>query len=132
MRRVFSSGVLRYSLTVDYHRLVVEVDPEIHRFYRALIPKYYVCRPQRYAPHITVVRGEYPRTGAWGKYEGQSVDFEYETYLHHNGVYWWVNCYSPTLIDIRLELGLPSSYYLTRPPDDTECFHSTLGNSKKL
>lgn len=132
MRRLPSSGVLRYSIDGSYHRLVVEMDPEIHRLYRALIPKYYVCRPQKYAPHITVVRGEQPLTGAWGKHEGKGIDFEYETYLHYNGIYWWINCHSVALTSIRLELGLPSSYYLTRPPDDAECFHSTIGNSKKL
>lgn len=125
-----SEGTLDYSVTDGYYRLVVLVDRELHRFYRSLIPPYYTCRPQRYPPHITVVRGENPKTGVWGKYQGTLVEFSYDSFLHHDGVYWWFNCFSDRLTQVRLELGLPSSYRLTRPPDGTECFHSTVGNSK--
>ncbi len=127
-----SLGALDYCVKDDYYRLVVLVDPELHRFLRSLVPPYYVCRPQKYPPHITVVRGEKPKTEAWGKYQGTMVEFSYETFLHHNDVYWWFNCYSDRLTEIRLELGLPPSYRLTRPPDGADCFHSTVGNSKVL
>lgn len=127
-----STGTLQYSVKDDYYRLVVLVDPELHRFFRSLVPKQYVCQPQRYPPHITVVRGEKPLTDAWLKHQGQAVTFDYDSYLHHDEVYWWFNCHSPHLLNIRIELGLPSSYRLTRPPDGTDCFHSTIGNSKRL
>jgi hypothetical protein len=126
-----SVGTIDYSVVNGYHRMVVLVDPELHRFFRSLVPPHNVCRPQRYPPHITVVRGEIPETDAWGKYQGTSVKFYYENFLHHDGVYWWFNCYSTFLTDVRLELGLPRSYHLTRPPNGAECFHSTIGNSKR-
>ena len=126
-----SSGTLEYSIKGDYYRLVVLVDPELHRFFRSTIPKYYICKPQRYAPHITVVRGETPCTDAWDRHAGALVNFEYDPYLHHDGMYWWFNCYSDLLTSVRLELGLAASHKLTSPPDGTECFHSTIGNSKK-
>lgn len=66
----------------------------------------------------------------WGRYKGIKAEFEYDSYLHCDGIYWWFNCFSKALTDIRLELGLPASYHLTRPPDGTECFHSTVGNRK--
>lgn len=127
-----SSGILEYSVKDDYYRLVVLVDPELHRYLRSLVPPYHVCRPQKYPPHITVVRGEPPQAGVWGKFQGTSVEFYYENFIHHDGVYWWINCYSEALTSLRLELGLPASYHLTRPPDGTECFHSTIGNAKDL
>jgi len=126
-----SKGLFEYRVVDGYHRLVVLVDPELHRYLRALVPRGATCNRPRYAPHITVVRGEVPpRLDLWGKLEGQEVEFEYSDFIHHDGTYWWINCFSSTLIDVRLELGLPSSYRLTRPPDGTECFHSTIGNSK--
>jgi len=129
--RLASEGQLKYSVDDGYYRLVVIVDPELHRLFRSLVPRYYICRPQRYPPHITVVRGEAPKTDAWERHAGRSIQFEYDTYLHYDGTYWWFNCYSDLLTSIRLELGLPSSYRLTRPPDGAECFHSTIGNSKE-
>lgn len=128
MRR--SVGTLDYSIKDGYHRLVVEVDPELPRLFRALMPRYYVCRPQRYSPHITVVRGEQPQTSEWGLHAGRLVEFEYDPYVHYDGTYWWFECYSDFLVEIRLGLGLPSSYRTTRPPNGKECFHSTIGNSK--
>jgi hypothetical protein len=130
MGKEVSSGLLDYSVKDGYHRLVVLVDPELHRLFRSLVPRYYVCRPQKYPPHITVVRGEQPRTDEWGKYQGSLVEFTYDPWLFHDGVYWWFNCWSDFLVEVRLGLGLPSSYHLTRPPDGAECFHSTIGNSK--
>lgn len=106
-------------------RLVVLVDTELARYYRSQIPKSMVCRAGRYAPHITVVRNE-----PYEKDLQDPVEFEYDPYIHFNGVYWWLNCFSPTLISVRLELGLPASTDLTRPPDGSECFHMTVGNTK--
>lgn len=125
-----SQGSLEYSVKDGYFRLVVLVDPELHRFFRSLVPKYYTCHPQRYSPHITVVRGERPKTSAWERHKGELVAFQYDPYLHHDGRYWWFNCFSDRLTTFRLELGLPLSYHLSRPPTGEECFHSTVGNSK--
>ena len=128
-----SKGPLRYSYEGDVgHKLIVEVDPEIASFYRSLIPKYHKLNPQRYRPHISVVRKEVPiNMECWGKYEGDLVEFEYSNEVHHGTVYWWLNAFSYKLEEIRLELGLPVSTEYTRPPGDyIKCFHITIGNNK--
>lgn len=128
-----SLGTLDYSLSDGYYRLVVSVDPELHRYYRSRIPKSFVCNPQRYPPHITVVRGEVPPLkDLWGRYQGRQVCFDYSPEIRNDETYWWLNCYAQVLTDIRLELGLPASYHLTRPPSGEECFHTTIGNRKTL
>ena len=129
-----SKGTLRYS----YHegdvgfKLILEVDPGITSFYCSLIPKHITLNPQRYAAHISVVRKEQSvNMNYWGLYEGQQVEFEYETYIYHGKVYWWLNAFSTRLEEIRLELGLPVTSEYTRPPDGfVKCFHITLGNTK--
>src|SRR4051812_11826880 len=70
-----STGILRYSQDGDTYRLVVEVDPELSRYYRSMIPKCVETNKPRWAPHITVVRPEKEvplDLTAWGKYEGRS------------------------------------------------------------
>jgi hypothetical protein len=122
-----STGILRYG----HEKLIVEVDPGISAFYKSLIPKCYILNPQKYAPHISVVRHEQPNMENWGKYDGQPVEFFYSNIVHRGTVYWWLNAFSNRLEEIRLELGLPVSSPYTRPPDGFEkCFHITLGNSK--
>lgn len=125
-----SEGKLDYSLP---HKLVVLIDRGICDFYRKLIPPSYVCRPQMYAPHITVVRKELPpNMEFWGKYQNDLVSFSYDPYIHYNGTYWWLNVDCPRLTEIRTELGLEPWTELTRPPDGCEWFHTTIGNSKKI
>lgn len=126
-----SEGQLEYSVVEGYHRLVVNVDPELHRYLRHQIPKTFSCQRPKFPPHITVVRGETPLTNKWNDHNGKTVSFSYDPYIHYKEPYWWINCWSKALTDIRLELGLPTSYHLSRPPDGTDCFHSTIGNSKR-
>lgn len=127
-----SSGILRYSIVgPEYYKLIVEVDPEISKYYSKMVPKYYKCNPQRYLPHITVVRKEVPPIlDKWGAYEGKTIVFLYEPEIQYNGIYWWINCYSNFLENIREELGLPVYSKYNSPPDFKRCFHMTVGNSK--
>lgn len=129
-----SNGILKYSKSDVGFKLIVEVDPGIALFYRALIPKYITFNPQRYAPHISVVRNEIPpNIQYWGKYENQEVEFTYSNVIKNGKVYWWLDAFSNQLEDIRVELGLPISSEYTRPPDGFEkIFHITIGNQKDL
>jgi len=130
-----SKGTLRYSHTGDAgFKLVLEVDPGIASFCRSMMPKYITLNPQRYAPHISVVRHEHSvNMEYWGKYEGQQVEFEYTNYVHNGRVYWWINAFSTRLEEIRAELGLTVHDKYTQPPDGyTKCFHITLGNTKPI
>lgn len=125
-----SDGILHYGST----KLIVKVDPGIAYFYRSLIPKSIDIDPQKYKPHISVVRNETPvNMENWGKYENEKVEFSYSPIIHNGQVYWWINVFSIELEEIRLELGLPVSSQYTQPPDGfIKCFHITLGNCKRF
>jgi hypothetical protein len=130
-----STGILRYALTEQHgFKLVAEIDPELARYYRALIPKWIDTNPQKYRAHISAVRKETPvKMEHWERYEGQEVEFLYSPIVHHGEVYWWLNCFSKRLEEIRLELGLPVDSPYTRPPDGmAKTFHTTIGNMKRL
>ena len=127
-----SSGILRYTRTDTSLKLVVEIDKELTRYYRALIPKYIKSSPQMYAPHISLVRKEIPpNMEVWDKYEGQEIDFFYENIVYFGDVYCWLNVFSKRFEEIRAELGLRVESIYTLPPEGfVKCFHTTLGNFK--
>jgi len=130
-----STGKLRYGRGESGgFKLIVEVDPEIVRYYRSLIPPWIKTNPQMYAPHISVVRREIPASMEnWGRYDGENLTFTYSNFVYNGEVYYWLNAYSTRLEEIRLELGLPVSTQYTRPPGDfVKAFHITLGNLKIL
>lgn len=136
MTLYWSKGVLKYNQPTDTvgYRLVVDIDPEITDYYRALIPPWKgKLNKQMYAPHISVVRKEIPPLPEfWGRYEGEVIEFAYDNVIHSSPTYWWLNCFSKRLEDIRLELGLPVDSPYTLPPEGfAKCFHSTLGNFKE-
>lgn len=125
-----STGTLCYSIG-EPHKLIVEVDPGLVDLYRALVPPYVRLRRQRWPGHITVVREEVvPRLDRWGSRQGQEVEFEFDPIVACDDKYHWLNVRCPLLIEVRRELGLPDMSALSRPPDGSDCFHITLGNSK--
>ena len=134
MRLFKSSGPLRYSIQEGYgYRLVVDVDPGIHELARALIPK--AARVQRpmYPPHISVVRKQVPtRLEHWGRHEGREVEFEYCTRVFNDHTYWWLRVFCKELEDVRVELGLEPHSSWTVAPDGRRCFHTTVGNTKRV
>jgi hypothetical protein len=91
--------------------------------------------------HISIVRGERPtNVGAWNKYNGVSINFEYSPIVQTNGAHYWLPVISDDLDEIRRELGLAdvsrsfskndSSNYIfhngrriVKPPQ----FHLTIG-----
>ena len=126
-----STGQLHYSLGA-YHRLVVNIDPEIGRYYRSLFPKYVQINSPLYPAHISVVRHEIvPNLSLWGKYEGEPIVFCYDGAIHSNGTYYWLDCFCRRLEEIRQELGLVvESLYTTPPEGFLKVWHTTLGNTK--
>lgn len=124
---ISSFGQLVYS-----DKLIVEVDPEIGRYYRWFLPKSWRMHRPLYAPHISVIRGEaiqYPEF--WGKYNNVEIAYEYDTIIHCNEVYAWLEVRSEFLKNIRLELGLPPTSNVTKSPDQQHEFHITLANNKR-
>lgn len=132
-RTLKSVGLLRYSVNQGKYSLVVDVDSGIVNLARALIPSYIKLNRQKYSPHITVVRNEIPpNLDKWGLYDGKEIEFEYSSFVKSGLIYWWLNAYCDELRKIRVEQGLPPTSELTRPPDDADCFHITIGNTKGI
>lgn len=131
-----SSGTLHCEFIENYgFKAYVEVDKEIINYYRSLIPKYITYQPQKYPPHISVVRYETPDLNVWNKYtkKKEEIDFSYEGTVKFGQMYLWLNCFSKRLEEFRLELGLPVESKYTLPPEGfTKCFHCTIGNMKGL
>lgn len=131
-----STGILRYSQEEGYYRLVVNIDKELARYYFSLIPKWYDINRPKWLPHVTVVRPikETPIIfDAWGRYEGEKVEFQYDGTVYSGKVYFWLNVFCKRLEVIRAELGLEVSSPYTRPPEGyKKCFHSTIANMKDL
>lgn len=131
-----SVGKLRYSLTDGLHtrtpyKLIVEVDPELARFYRGLIPAEFAVRKPKYPPHISLVRNiTPPNLDAWGRHEGREIGFEYDGWIYNDETYWWLNILSEDCETIREELGLPKWGYPTLSPDNRHIFHCTIANMK--
>lgn len=130
--RYKSEGTLVYSIDERVgHKLHVEIDPGIAATYRALIPKTARAQVPRFAPHISVIRKEsIPRLDLWGNHEGERIEFEYESTIFQDEIYFWLRCYSQRLIEIRQELGLSDLSDLARPPDLFDSFHTTIANKK--
>jgi hypothetical protein len=129
---MFSSvGTLVYS--ENPYKLIVNVDNEIGNYYRWFIPKALQVQKPMYSSHISTVRNEVPpNLNVWGKYQGTEIAFEYEPFIYNDELYYWLNAYSPTLEEIRVELGLPTLSEFTRSPDGKHRFHITIGNTKHL
>ena len=126
VQRFPSTGVLEYK---GDNRCVLNISPDLCRYYKSLIPKSQSVQPQMFPCHITVVRTgkEEPlNREAWGRYEGEVVPFEYENAVSRGSVYYTLNAWSERLEEIREELGLPR----TRTGYDE--FHITIGNTKNV
>lgn len=121
-----SKGILDYS---GENRLVLNIDLGINAYYRALIPKSLPNLKPRYAAHITVVR-EYKEKVInrefWGKYQDEEVEFYYSPEIRCEGNYFWLDCFSTRLEEIRSELGLPLVSIREPPFPWKKRFHTTL------
>lgn len=127
-----SVGIIKYH--TNPYKLIVEVDPEISRYYRSLIPKSHRVQSQMYKPHISVVRKEIPNNvdKLWFKYENKKVEFQYSNYIFNGEIYYWLNVYSDFLIEIRKELNLNIINNFKMYENEKYRFHITLGNIKHL
>jgi hypothetical protein len=113
-------------------RCVVEVDDDIARFYRALIPKSKKWLKPMYATHITVVRTgiESVDPSLWGYMDGVEIPFTYDPYIWIARKYIWLDAFSSELEGIRENLGLPRHRMPHPLGMDVSCFHITIANMK--
>jgi hypothetical protein len=130
-----SSGKIVYE---ENYCVKLLIEQNILDYYFKLIPKYFNANKPRWPAHITIVREkdkletEIPSKPEFlGKYEGEYIDFCYYGNMRHEGRYFWLECYSVRLEQIRLELGLLAKSQITIPPKGfKKTFHSTIGNLK--
>jgi hypothetical protein len=126
-----SSGKLKYS--IDPIKLILQVDRGISDYYASTVPKYIKLKRQAFPAHISVVRNATPpNMEFWNKYDGNEINFQYENYIYNDNTYYWLNCYSVELENIRSELGLQPYGDVTLSPDFKHRFHITIGNVKSL
>jgi hypothetical protein len=129
-----SSGTLKYYR--DPFKCIVEVSQDLADFYKSLIPKVHKVNRQGWPAHISVVRNRNPPEfdiSVWGKYENEIVEFEYDPVVYWDEKYWWINCYSRRLEEIRKELKVLDNYeYIKLPSGYYKRWHITIGNSKVI
>lgn len=126
-----STGILAYdpqAKGIDPRAwwLILRTCPDLARYQRRWLKMFHRARFTVQKPawnsHVSIVRGEDPPNAeAWGRHEGESVEFEYEQVLHTNGVHYWLEVECSRLSELRVELGL--SALPSRP------FHLTVGNN---
>lgn len=135
---VKSVGKLRYSPQLlgadsvsESWWLVVDCDPDIGAYYRALYRlQHHDCRKllrPAWREHISVIRNEEPpedRKYLWKKYDGQQVEFTFRQGVRTEGFYFWLDVDCDEVLNIREELGLP------RDPEFP--LHLTIGNATLL
>jgi hypothetical protein len=133
---LYAKGKLNYTMDRVGHRLVVSLSRSFGNYYRSLVPEDLPIQGTRFPPHITVVRAgrDIPTDlGAWGRYEGEVVEFAYPSYIHVGRDYYWLEVWCARLEDIRVELGLGRISEWTKPPGGRDrCFHTTIGNRKHV
>ena len=124
-------GILRASCEKGLYRMALDVDPAIAEYARSLIPAYHRVQKPKFPPHMSVVRQREPLVD-FERFSGEVVSFRYAMGLHNDDTYWWLIADSQRLREIRSELGPPELAWCCRPPDDTECFHITVANTKTV
>jgi hypothetical protein len=136
MNLFFSKGVIRYEgSTTDPFKVFVQVNSEITRLARALIPPYMPFNYPRYEPHISVVRKETPDPAKWKLFPrcDELVEFAYNPEVQNDETYYWLQVFCPELSALRVELGLPPSRAnVTLSPNGDAIFHITVGNAKGM
>lgn len=127
-------GYLQYNKIDSDFGVSLIVPQDLSDYYRTLIPKYKKVVRQKYHAHITVVRiyGEKPTNlNSWGVHANKKFTFYYSNTIEDSPNYYWLNCFSKDLENIRQELGLKNDFFKDKAPCDfKKYFHITIGNKK--
>ena len=128
-----SSGVLVYDPHYNGQNdvkpfwLMLSCDEELTRYYAWLLFKERCVKLNQkclWGTHISVVRGEKPNDGWWGKQGvGETIEFEYDGIVHGDGTYFWMDVKCPRLSEIRTYYGLTPKPWID--------FHLTVGNIRQ-
>jgi len=116
-------------------RVTVEVGQDLSDYY-SLIPLYRRPFKSKWPAHITVVRPKLeipPRIRYWDDYEGEEVEFMYDSYVLEGNGYFFLNVWCKRLESIREELGMSIYSKYTLPPSGhIKCFHMTIGKYEQI
>jgi len=129
-----AQGSLRYT---SRYWLILDCDQQIADYYRALMPKYMDVRRPRYGAHITISRPEVEMPSNlvfWRAFEGENIEFYYEPCVRfgESGMYYWLNCFSNRLDELRRDLGLAVEPRDNTPEGFGKTYHMTVANRKHL
>lgn len=128
-------GYLQYNKMNSDLGVSLIVPQDLSDYYRTLIPKYKKVVRQKYHAHITVVRiyGEHPTNlDFWEVHANKRFSFYYSNTIHESTNYYWLNCFSKDLENVRQELGLRNDFIPHPAPDGfKKYFHITIGNKKE-
>ena len=110
-------GLIKYRDT----SCIALIDQGIVDYYRAVIPKYKRAKPQKYPAHVTVFR-------KWEKFipgyrNEEIISIQYISYIYESDIYYYLNCWSDDIADIRENSGL-QRYRVNN------CYHITIANKK--
>lgn len=119
-----SSGLLNFREGA----LVLEIDPEIHRYYFSQLKSNVSGRlnKPRFDPHITILGYKEPRIHPFvSPILKNSIEFQYEHDIRfHDGWYYIHVLDNPLFIELRVSQGLKPNY------DSVKGFHITIANNK--
>lgn len=102
---------------------ILLIQQEIVDYYYSLIPKYFDTNRQKYPAHITIIRKfEKPTIRL---VTSNIIRFEYDGKIHYKHPYFFMNCWSDDIGDLREDCGLPRYRFA-----DTANYHFTIGNIK--
>lgn len=122
-----AKGVIRYR--GDW--VILDCPHDVINYYKFWVEKFIGKKisTSYHGSHVTVIAGKYDKGYSkhplWGKYEGQVVEFLYESkiYTDHDwftrGEYFWLRVDAPILAQLRTELGLK--------PQPFHPYHLTIG-----
>ena len=103
------------------------IDDEIGKYYRSLLPKALYIQPPKRKTHVSIVRPfEFKECKTWDVKKCCAVRVIYYHSVQNDGVYYWLNCTSKSIGQIRLALGLPEFR------NKFGTYHITIGNRKWL
>lgn len=117
-----SYGILSYGV----NRVTLELGWDFGNFYYSLLPKSLGVNKQKYSAHITVIRcvvEGYPKERL---FDGEKVEFSYGPEVFFDQKYYYLNCHSERIGDMRELLG----YTRFRFMDGLRCYHIAIGNVK--
>lgn len=110
------------TIKVSTEKIVATIDRGIGDYYYSLIPLSFVARKPLYGNKITVVRSFPIETFDYEKgmeFDKKTVEIEYDGCIQYQQPYFYLDCWSQDIQDIRKSLGLPvyrngfSSYHIT-------------------